>query len=468
MHSQSFTLTAVDECGNDATCTVTYSWKVDLEPPKPDIKLADLEFDCDEPVIIPVPVFTDNCDGIVSFSCAVTGATGEDCYKYRYPLGETTICFSAEDKCKNSVKICIKVKVLPCKEMCTYTQGFYGSQKGTACDLEETVRGDVFTAALLAEGNLVLGSGSNTITFTPGTASLIREILPGGAESKYLSGICVPTYASRTCLGLSKQGRISNQLLAQTLVLGLNLRINDALAGLPLEPGKYLTTQAKLHCEESTGGVELVCTPVYTNPLPPALPEFICNEITVNPYWYYLLPEGVLCYMKANGYDMSVKGLYTLANKALGQAITLPALCGGKTVNLTSIASAVDMINNAFDECRIFVGNLDKKIVCTNPCGEEKSVHMTKAAQNELSVYPNPFNDKVTFEFIPVTDSHATLEIYSLTGQKVEVLMNKDVRKGILNRVEYTPRKQVPGVLLYQLRLDDSVVNGRIIYNRND
>jgi len=112
--SQTFTLKAVDECLNDATCVVTYTWKVDLEAPQPETPLIDLVFNCDEQVIISVPSFVDNCDGIVPYSCAVTGAAGADCYTYKYPQGDTEICFQAEDECGNTNMICIKVTVEPC------------------------------------------------------------------------------------------------------------------------------------------------------------------------------------------------------------------------------------------------------------------------------------------------------------------------------------------------------------------
>jgi len=36
------------------------------------------------------------------------------------------------------------VEKIECDEFCTYTQGFYGSQNGTACDLEVSTRGDIY------------------------------------------------------------------------------------------------------------------------------------------------------------------------------------------------------------------------------------------------------------------------------------------------------------------------------------
>jgi len=260
-----------------------------------------------------------------------------------------------------------------------------------------------------------------------------------------LTGACVPS-VSAACLPLTaKQGRLSNQLLAQTLTLGLNLRINDGLGAVPLEAGKWLTTQEKLFCEKGSPGILMDCNAVPV----------------IDPYSYFWLPEVVLDFMTEKGYSMTVQGLFNLANDALGQARVLPA-----EVTLAKIAAAVDMINNAFDGCRIFVGNLDEKLTCPAASGEGKSVSILDTGNSGLKVYPNPFSDKVTFEFTSPQDAHAVLEIHNLLGQKINVLMDVNVKQGVVNKAEYEPAGQSPGILIYQLKLDDSVQTGRLIYNR--
>ncbi len=84
-----------------------------------------------------------------------------------------------------------------------------------------------------------------------------------------------------------------------------------------------------------------------------------------------------------------------------------------------------------------------------------------------LMVYPNPFNEKVTFEFVSRKDVRAILEIHNVLGQKVATLMDRTVREGVLNKVEYQPYNQVPGIFVYRLMLGNEIQTGRIIYNRN-
>jgi hypothetical protein len=448
LKSQTFTFTATDACGLASSATVTYTWKVDTDPPESLQVMNDLVFECNDEIIIPAAVFIDDCDGPVTFECDVVGHPGEDFTTYDYPEGETTICFTAVDECLNSNVIEIKITVLPCKEeFCTYTQGFYGSQRGTACNLEEMLRGDIFTAGLLSQGDLIIGcvAMNNYILFESGDAALIKSMLPGGGSFGPVTGICD---ASTPCMNqyLSK-GKLKDGLIAQTLVLGLNLRISEGLGDLPVEAGKWLTTQKKLYCAEGSGVVQMEC---------------LDDIIIVDPYWYYMLPENVLCYMEDNGYPMTIAGLYHLANMALGQNVTLPMMCETVEVTMQDIAKAVDMINNAFDECRVFLGYLDEPFGC--PQQFKAIIGDLKAA--DLKVYPNPFNNRVTFEFVTDHDADARLEIFNMLGQKVSILLDRVVNQGELNRIEFKPADSGSEVFFYRFTLDKNIQNGKLIFNK--
>uniref|UniRef100_UPI003216C8E1 T9SS type A sorting domain-containing protein n=1 Tax=uncultured Draconibacterium sp. TaxID=1573823 RepID=UPI003216C8E1 len=84
---------------------------------------------------------------------------------------------------------------------------------------------------------------------------------------------------------------------------------------------------------------------------------------------------------------------------------------------------------------------------------------------SELKVYPNPFSEKVTFEFVSDVDAYGVLELYNITGQRVARIMDRYVQRGVLNTVEYIPEHKVTGMYLYRLDLDGKVQIGRIIYN---
>ena len=84
--------------------------------------------------------------------------------------------------------------------------------------------------------------------------------------------------------------------------------------------------------------------------------------------------------------------------------------------------------------------------------------------ESALKVYPNPFSDKVTFEFVSGKDAYGVLDIFNITGQKVARILDRQVESGVMNRIEYVPLNKVSGIYIYRLDLDGTVHVGRVIY----
>ncbi len=87
-------------------------------------------------------------------------------------------------------------------------------------------------------------------------------------------------------------------------------------------------------------------------------------------------------------------------------------------------------------------------------------------APSELKVFPNPFNERVTFEFVSGEDGHAVLELYNLTGQRIERLLDRYVEKGVMNKVDYVPTDAVSGIYIYKLTQNGNSQIGRVIYQK--
>jgi hypothetical protein len=172
--------------------------------------------------------------------------------------------------------------------------------------------------------------------------------------------------------------------------------------------------------------------------------------------------------MTSKGYYVTVGGLFKLANDALGKVISLPATitCDSKsyTISYCDIVSAIDPINNAFDECKVLVLNSDAKSL-SGP-GREKVAQtlLDNQGTSNLKVYPNPFSDKLIFEFTSETRANALLEVYNMLGQKLSILMNRTVEEGVLNRIEYKPTGLTPGIFFYRLNLDGNIRTGKVVY----
>ncbi|HYQ56851.1 MAG TPA: T9SS type A sorting domain-containing protein [Draconibacterium sp.] len=140
-----------------------------------------------------------------------------------------------------------------------------------------------------------------------------------------------------------------------------------------------------------------------------------------------------------------------------GCKFTFKTMVDGQTVpfsmgQLGVVVGNYDMNNYAFDQC-------DRSKSATINVYESASLE-----ESELKVYPNPFSDKVTFEFVSGVDAHGVLEIYNITGQRVARILDRPVEAGVMNRIEYVPDHDVTGIYLYRLDLDGKLQIGRIIY----
>jgi hypothetical protein len=337
-------------------------------------------------------------------------------------------------------------------KFCTYTQGYYGNSGGMSCDGENSYTTEGMIAHSLSSypsGKMVIGLPGRSIYVMNTTADISKviEYLPGGSGIGVLSAgdFEINSTSFKNLYVDSKKGTINNKLLAQTITLGLNLGINGDLAGFMLESKFLVTADIEGGCGFDTPKVR-EC--VYNT-------EYPYNLIkVVNDYHYYQIDQSVIDAIEGT---KNVAGLFALANKALGQGAVYT------NTFLTKIASAVDAINNAFDGCRIFMGYMNEKIVCpsTNPMPPKSA---SIISSNSLKVFPNPFNEKVTFEFVSGENTHAVLEINNIVGQKLATLFDRPVEKGVLNRVEYQPTNVVSGVLIYRLKLGGSVQTGKVMY----
>jgi hypothetical protein len=83
-----------------------------------------------------------------------------------------------------------------------------------------------------------------------------------------------------------------------------------------------------------------------------------------------------------------------------------------------------------------------------------------------LKVYPNPFSDWLRFEFISPVDADARIDIFDITGRKVQTVFHKQVKAGIDYIADFKPVSNVSGMYLYLMTLGDEVFNGKVMYKR--
>jgi len=394
------------------------------------------------------------------------GTTGPDACG-----GSKVVTFTYTSSCAPTTTTCSATFTVAqgCLEvLCTYTQGAFGNEGGNDCDGEENVP----TATLIANsiatwgGTLTIGSTKN-VTVTAANVQTIFDVLPGGGKSR-------PFDHSPNSINISalpddylKNGTINNTLFAQTLTLGLNLGIsgglNGSLGSYAIESGKYLVTAATVECGSTEiRECEFECTPNLL------VPGTYIWTVSYNPYF---VGDPISAALYAALPTKDIKGLYTLANNVLGGSTVVSAGL------INEIASAVDMINNAFDECRSIIGwrtagNIPSCTLpsATTPCPPTTTAAIGRQPVSEVgtdnlkvSAYPNPYNDVVRFNIESNVSGQAQLEVFNMLGQKVKTVYNGYIQANRAQLVEYKVPTAVQENLIYILRIGDRRVTGKLL-----
>ena len=147
----------------------------------------------------------------------------------------------------------------------------------------------------------------------------------------------------------------------------------------------------------------------------------------------------------------TIAGLFKLANDVLGGVVT--------NISIGDVATAVDVINNAFDECRFLVG--------TTPyigSGLLADVSSFKSSAVEVTAHPNPFTDKVVFTIKSTVSGSATFDLYGLLGEKVTTLYQGFIEKDAVKTVIYEVPPMNRKTMVYQLRIGTERITGKVIY----
>src|SRR4029079_633986 len=109
-------------------------------------------------------------------------------------------------------------------------------------------------------------------------------------------------------------------------------------------------------------------------------------------------------------------GLFQLANDALGGVNVSP-------LTLSEIASAVDGINNIFDECKLVTG-----YVRTGACAGRVVTSNSISSQPSLIVtaFPNPYKENFSLKINSPLTGQAIISFYTMAGVKISE-MKRDV-----------------------------------------
>lgn len=311
---------------------------------------------------------------------------------------------------------CFNIDIeLDCRDykICTYTQGGWGSAGGKMSDGATSRK--YATTELITQsitnwgGTLRIGSQTSSgswLTIT--TAQQVLDFLPNGGPSfilnKHTGGLSLSNFLATYN---TKKG---GALIAQTIALGLNLRIvnnkpdEQHLAAISLE-----------------GIVDPAVIAVLT--------------------------------------DKTVGGLYAFANQVIG------GTSGTMGLSLSQISDAIDAINNYFVECKVYMGP-GSVMTASNPGVAVGGLSENLATKNEnLKVVagPNPFRGRVQFTLESAVSGQGVLEVYNVGGVRLATPFRGYVAAGKTQSISYEAPSLGGNGLLYVFRVNGEQTSGKLI-----
>ena len=93
------------------------------------------------------------------------------------------------------------------------------------------------------------------------------------------------------------------------------------------------------------------------------------------------------------------------------------------------------------------------------------SLEINQPDEPEMKVYPNPFSDRLNFEFVSPADDRVRIDIFDNSGRCIETVFDNLVKAGVKYDAVLTPEKLTGGIYIYRMIMGDQVFNGKVIFN---
>jgi hypothetical protein len=183
----------------------------------------------------------------------------------------------------------------------------------------------------------------------------------------------------------SAKGRINNLLLSNTITLWFNLQTSTSLGTISLGQDT-LTTSEQTSCG---------------------------SGVPIGSPTKWLIPHSIILVLNGGTtYTNNVNGLLQLANDVLGGVNT--------TVYIPDLQQALDVITQAFAECRILTGTIPAPAAIKNS-GQIKESQQPDQSPISLKANPNPGVSNFTITILsPEQNSSIRLKVLDLQGRTIE------------------------------------------------
>jgi hypothetical protein len=83
-----------------------------------------------------------------------------------------------------------------------------------------------------------------------------------------------------------------------------------------------------------------------------------------------------------------------------------------------------------------------------------------------LKVYPNPFSEKLRFEFVSPESVNARIDLYDMTGRMVKTIFEQSIEGGVSYEAEFIPEAIISGMYIYRMVMGEAVYNGKVVFEK--
>ena len=428
--SQTFTITATDDCGNPSQCDVTYTWKVDITPPTlacPD----DYDFGCNPPSTngipnaIPTSVnWTDVCDGSgVTYSFTDNGPNVTDC---NYTLIRT---FYQTDECGN--------------------QG--------SCSVTYTWKVDLQAPTIRNIPDLTLNCEDPIPT---NSVYLADDVCDGTILAEYQGNPEIP----ESCEG---QGGTWTRVWRAVDICGNTATREQLITCLPCGVCTYTQGYWKTHSEFGPAPYDDTWAQL---PNGASTPFFNSGknwyEVFQTPIpseqgrkqYYQLAHQYMAAYLNIlrGSDDSEISAAMTWSFDGF-TAWTSDVVPQNQRGTATSTANLLDDYNNGV----IGPGHCEDELPFYT--GEQIQILPEEAGDLQLRAIPNPFNGEVQFTMHVPYASHVTLEVFNANGQRVALVFSAYLEAGQERTVTFNGSNLPEGLYIYRFTTDKEVKSGQLI-----
>ncbi|WP_320167938.1 hypothetical protein [Mangrovibacterium marinum] len=98
----------------------------------------------------------------------------------------------------------------------------------------------------------------------------------------------------------------------------------------------------------------------------------------------------------------------------------------------------------------------------------EKSAEIESPALEaiDLQVYPNPFSEKVRFEFVSPEAAQVRIDLYDMHGRMIKTVFDEMIEGNALKVAEFVPQGKASGAYHYRCIIGDEIFTGTLIYQK--